>query len=205
MCLIATDRSALFHFSPHSYNPQIKMDSACFSPIENNLIDLLEVMNQVELFHLPEACVVPQNHPTVAEILQEIENPVTQTHMDSNQHRVQRLTSSFIPMQPQRAQDDPSYMSILPQPGFPPELIITPCSPPDVCWPNSTFGCGPRVLVPIISPPELCGPGMPRRSWLLLPEGHPVWCLCPQEVPLNRPCSADMRWGTNSRYIYFFF
>ncbi|KAK5893302.1 hypothetical protein CgunFtcFv8_006188 [Champsocephalus gunnari] len=150
-------------------------------------------MNQVELFHPPEPCVVPQNHPTVAEILQEIENPVTQTHMDSNQHRVQHLTSSCIPMQPQRAQDDSSYMSILPQPGFPPELIITPCSPPDVCWPNSTFGCGPRVLVPIISPPEFCGPGMPRRSWLLLPEGHPVWCLCPQEVPLNRPCSADMR------------
>ncbi|KAL3046064.1 hypothetical protein OYC64_004136 [Pagothenia borchgrevinki] len=33
---------------------------------------------------------------------------------------------------------------------------------------------------------------MPRRSWLLLPEGHPVGCLCPQEVPLNQPCSADM-------------
>ncbi|KAK1889665.1 NUT family member 2 [Dissostichus eleginoides] len=146
------------------------MDSALFSPLENNLIDLLQVMSQVGLFHPSEPCVVPQNHPTVAEILQEIENPDTQTHMDSNQHRVQHLTSSFIPMQPQRAQDDPSYISIIPQPGFPPELIITPCSPPDVCWPNSTFGCGPRVLVPIISPPELCGPGMPRRSWLLLPE-----------------------------------
>ncbi|KAI9546255.1 hypothetical protein NQZ68_028671 [Dissostichus eleginoides] len=132
------------------------MDSALFSPLENNLIDLLQVMSQVGLFHPSEPCVVPQNHPTVAEILQEIENPDTQTHMDSNQHRVQHLTSSFIPMQPQRAQDDPS------------------------------------VLVPIISPPELCGPGMPRRSWLLLPEGHPVWCLCPQEVPLNQPCSADM-------------